>query len=150
MRTFFDGAGLIITDEWVQAGDDRFALGEIRRAWTGTPSRTGGHVVGRWTLVLLAAVLVVGVTFWPIVGAWVAAHWWVLAIGVPAFGVLLFWQIGIDLLIRRKEHRPHQLWIDTSVGERSVLTDNEVEVNKALRALDRARSTIEISPTAEA
>jgi hypothetical protein len=148
VRTYFDGAGLLITDEWVQAGDARFPLGAIRRAWTARPSRVNGHVVTRWTLVGLAALAILGVTLWPFVGDWVAAHWWLLAVGVPLFGALLFWQVGLDVLGHHVENRPFCLWIATDAGSTSLLRDNEVEVNKALRALNRAlaAATAEIEP----
>jgi hypothetical protein len=88
----------------------------------------------------VAAVLM-GAMLWPFIGPWVGAHLWVLTVAVPAFLALLFWQFGLDLIGHHKENRPYRLWIDTSAGAVTVLTDNEVEVNKALRALTRARET---------
>ena len=147
MTTFFDASGLHITDEWVQAGGHRYALGEIRRAWAERPTRTGGgHAVARWTLVIGGAFVLIGAVLWPLVGPWLASHLWVLTVGVPAFLVLLFWQVGLDLLGHHKENRPFDLRIDTPAGAQTLLTDNEVEVNKALRALDRARETATTRP----
>jgi len=141
VTTFFDTSGLHITNEWVQAGGHRYAVGEIRRAWAERPPTRGGHAIARWTLVIGGAFVLIGAVLWPVVGPWLASHLWVLTVGVPAFLLLLFWQVGLDLLGHHKENRPYHLWIDTSAGPLAVLTDNEVEVNKALRALDRARET---------
>jgi Family of unknown function (DUF6232) len=143
VRTYFESAGLQITDEWLQAGGARYPLGAIRRAWSERPSKDGGggHAIARWTLVLGGACVLIGAVLWPFVGPWVGEHLWVLTIGVPAFLLLLFWQVGLDLLGHHKENRANHLWIDTPVGAVTVLTDNEVEVNKALRALDRARES---------
>jgi hypothetical protein len=141
VRTYFESPGLHITDEWVWAGGSRYAPGEIRRAWPERPPGTGRHAIGRWVLVVGVACVLVGVMLWPFVGPWVGAHLWVLTVAVPAFLALLFWQVGLDVLGHHKENRPFHLWIDTPAGAVTVLTDNEVEVNKALRALDRARET---------
>lgn len=147
MTTFFEAAGLHITDEWVQAGGHRYGLGEIRRAWTDRPSG-GGHAIARSALVIGGACVLLGVVLWPVVGPWVGAHLWALTIGGPALLALLFWQFGLDLLGHHKENRPYHLWIDTPAGAVAVLTDNEVEVNKALRALDRAREAAAASQSA--
>jgi hypothetical protein len=142
VTTFFEAAGLHISDECVQAGGVRYPHEEIRRAWAERPPGSGaGHTISRWALVIGGACVLLGAVFWPFIGPWVGEHLWLLTIGVPALLALLFWQFGLDLIGHHKENRPYHLWIDTPGGPVAALTDNEVEVNKALRALDRARET---------
>lgn len=134
MATLFRANGLIVTDDWVRAATGTYAIRDVRAAWT-TRRQAGRR--GR----LLVAVLGVVALLILVTGAglieWLIRHWiWILA--APLVLVLAA-SIGLlDPIAIYLEKRHHELWIATDVVAVCVWKHNSVEVNKALRAIQRA------------
>src|SRR6185295_4799776 len=135
MAVLFRAADLQITDEWIRAVPGTYAISDVREAWSARRRVTRGSR-------FLTAALGVGALLVIIGGAgmsgWLTRHWmWVLAtplvlLGAAAVGLL-------DPIAIYLEKRHHDLWIATDAVSVKVWRHNEVEVNKALRAIQRAR-----------
>jgi MFS family permease len=134
MAMLFRADGLSVTDDWIKAAAGTFAIADVRTAWV-TRRQVGrrGRLLTA-TLSLAAALVVIG-------GAgltgWLTRNWlWVLAaplIFFVAAGIGLLDPIAIYL-----EKRHHELWIATDAVAVRLWKHNSVEVNKALRAIQRA------------
>jgi hypothetical protein len=136
MATLFRASDLQVTDDWIRAVPGTFPIHDVRSAWATRRSTSRG---GR----LLTAVLGVVVLLVLIGGAglsgWLTRNWiWILAAPVAFFAAA--WIGLLDPIAVYLEKRHHELWIATA-DSRAVLVwkHNSVEVNKALRAIQRAR-----------
>jgi hypothetical protein len=135
MATLFRADDLQITDEWIRAVPGTFPISDVRSAWS---TRHGASRGSRLMTALLGigAVLVVvggiGMT------GWLTRNWmWVLAAPLLFFAAAA---IGLlDPVAIYLEKRHHELWIATNSVEVKVWKHNAVEVNKAIRAIQRAR-----------
>ena len=136
MRTLFDAGGLQVTEEWVRCGRLRIPVTAIRDVWVTRPPAPAR----RWpALVALLVTLVAGAS-WLTWRDWLSEHWTTVIIAIVVLVALFIWTIGLDLLTYHVEHRDHDLWISDPQGRRfRIYRHNEVEVNKALRAITRAR-----------
>jgi len=132
VRTLFDAAGLHVTDEWVQAGGNRYPIGEIDRVWAARPPRRRPRTLALVLLIAAGVAAVAGLT------ALVIHNWVLVVVGAPIVVVFILFGGPLDLVTHRLENRPHELLISTRGRVRPVLSDNSVEVNKALRAVMRA------------
>lgn len=135
MRTLFDAGGLQVTEEWVRYGRGRVPVAAIREVWVARPPAPAR----RWpALVALLVALAAGAA-WFIWRDWLTEHWTTVIIATVVLVALFVWGIGLDLLTYHFEHRDHDLWITDGTRRLHIWRHNEVEVNKALRAINRAR-----------
>jgi hypothetical protein len=138
MRTLFDAAGLQVTEEWVRAAGARIPVTRIQDVWVARPPRA----TRRWPALVALVVFVLAGVAWFIWRDWFSTHWATLVVGGVAIGALFIWGIGLDLLTYHIEHRDHDLWISDGKRRLRIWRHNEVEVNKALRAINRARDLL--------
>jgi hypothetical protein len=131
----FHAENLQVTNDWIKAPSGAFAIKDVRSAWV-TRRQIGRG--SRWLMAALgtgALLIVIGGA-----GAtgWLTRNWiWLLA--APAFFFLAA-AIGLlDPIAIYLEKRHHELWIATDSVAVRVWKHNSVEVNKALRAIQRAR-----------
>jgi hypothetical protein len=126
---------LHVTDEWIRSAAGTFAIRDIRNAWVTRRQIGRGSRLITGLLGVAALLIVIGGA-----GAtgWLAHNWmWVLA--TP---VLFFVSAAIGLLdpvAIYLEKRHHELWIATDTVSVRLWKANSIEVNKALRAIQRAR-----------
>ena len=135
MATLFRAAELQVTEEWIRALPGTFAIKDVRSAWSTRRRVSRGSR-------LLTALLGVGLVLVLIGGAgltgWLTDNWmWLLAAPVVFFAAA--WIGLLDPIAIYMEKRHHELWIATDSTAVAVWKDNAVEVNKALRAIQRAR-----------
>jgi hypothetical protein len=135
MRTHFDAGGLQVTDEWVRSGATLVPVSRIRDVWVSRPPAP----TRRWPAwAALGASLAVAVAWFTWHG-WLTRHWPVVIILTVVLVALFVWGVGLDLLTYHFEHRDHDLWISDGRRRVRVWRHNEIEVNKAVRAIGRAR-----------
>ena len=135
MAVWFREEGLQVTDDWIRSHAGAFAIRDVRRVWVTRRQISRGSR-------LMTAALGAGVVLVVIGGAgatgWLTRNWvWLLAAPAVFFlaaSIGLFDPVAIYL-----EKRHHQLWIATDTTAAPIWKHNNVEVNKALRAIERAR-----------
>jgi len=135
MATLFRTNDLHITDEWIRAVPGTFAISEVRSAWSARKGVSRGSRLLTALLGVAAVLIIIG-------GAgmtgWLTRNWmWLLSaplIFLAAAAIGLLDPVAIYL-----EKRHHDLWIATNSHAVKVWRNNEIEVNKALRAIHRAR-----------
>jgi hypothetical protein len=134
MALFFREDGLQVSDDWIRARSGSFAIRDIRRVWVTRRQLARGSR-------LLTTALGAGLVLVAIGGAgtagWLTRYWmWLLAAPVVLF---LAAAIGLlDPVAIYLEKRHHELWIATDTMAVQIWKHNSVEVNKALRAIERA------------
>lgn len=135
MAMLFRSADLQVTDDWIRSTAGHFSIGDVRSAWI-TRRRAG-----RGSRVLTAALgilAVVGLLWGAGVLGWLARYWpWLLA--APVIALAAAWIGLLDPIAIYLEKRHHELWIATDAVVVRVWKANSVEVNKALRQIQRAR-----------
>jgi len=135
MATLFSEDGLQITDEWIRAAPGAFPIRDVRSAWVtrrqiGRGSRLMTALLGGGALL----VVIGGVG----ASGWLSRNWTYLLLA-PLL-VFVAATIGLlDPLALYLEKRHHELWIATDSVAVRVWKHNYIEVNKALRAIERAR-----------
>jgi hypothetical protein len=135
MTVLFQTEGLQVTDEWIRSTSGTFAIPDVRNAWVTR------RQIGRGSRFLTAGLgfggglIVIGLAG---TSGWLTRNWvWLLAAPVIFFvaaGIGLLDPIAIYL-----EKRHHELWIATDTVAVRLWKHNNVEVNKALRSIQRAR-----------
>jgi hypothetical protein len=134
MAVLFREDGLQVSDDWIRARSGTFAIGDVRRVWVTRRQVARGSR-------LLTTALGTGVVLVAIGGAGTAGlltRYWMWLLAAP----LLFFvaaSIGLlDPIAIYLEKRHHELWIATDTTAALLWKHNNVEVNKALRAIERA------------
>jgi MFS family permease len=126
---------LHVTDDWIRCAAGTFAIRDIRNAWVTRRQIGRGSRLVTGLLGVAALLIVIGGA-----GAtgWLAHNWmWVLATPVLFFVAAA---IGLlDPVAIYLEKRHHELWIATDTVSVRLWKANSIEVNKALRAIQRAR-----------
>ena len=135
MRTHFDAGGLQVTDEWVRSGATRVPVSRIRDVWVSRPPAPAR----RWPAWVCLGAAVAAAVAWFGWRQWLTEHWLAVIIATVVLVALFVWGVGLDLLTYHFEHRDHDLWISDGRRRVRVWRHNEIEVNKALRAIGRAR-----------
>ncbi|MFC7483177.1 DUF6232 family protein [Luedemannella flava] len=107
----------------------------IREVWVARPPRPDR----RWPAIAGALTLLAAMVAGLIFRAWLAEYWLAALLVGLAVVAFLFWAVGLDVLTYHIEHRDHDLWISDGRRRLHIWRHNEVEVNKALRAINRAR-----------
>jgi hypothetical protein len=135
MAILFRADELQVTEDWIRAPSGTFPIRDVRSAWVTR------RQIGRGSRLMTAA-LGAGALLIVIGGAgatgWLTRNWiWIVA--APAFFFVAA-AIGLlDPIAIYLEKRHHELWIATDSVAVRVWKQNSVEVNKALRAIQRAR-----------
>lgn len=126
---------LQITDDWIRSSAGMFSIRDVRNAWVTRRQIGRGGRLFTAMLGLAAVLVVVGVAG---VSGWLTRNWmWLLAAPLLFFVAAA---IGLlDPVAIYLEKRHHELWIATDTVAVRVWKANSVEVNKALRAIQRAR-----------
>jgi hypothetical protein len=135
MTLLFHTEGLQVTDDWIRSTSGTFAIPDVRNAWVTR------RQIGRGSRFLTAGLgLAAGLILIGVAGAsgWLTRNWvWLLGAPVAFFvaaGIGLLDPVAIYL-----EKRHHELWIATDTVAVRLWKHNSVEVNKALRSIQRAR-----------
>ncbi len=135
MATLFRADGLQVTEEWIRSVPGTFAVGDVRSAWVARKQ------IGRGSRVLSALLGVAAVV--ALIGGAGAAGWltehWEFLLAAPVVFFVAAWIGLLDPIAIYLEKRHHDLCIDTPAGAVRIWRNNSVEVNKALRAIERAR-----------
>jgi hypothetical protein len=138
MATLFRAEGLQVTEELIRSEQGTFAIADVRSAWVARKR------IGRGSR-LLTAVLGIGAVLALIGGAgaigWLTEHW-VYLLWAPVVLFAAAWIGLLDPIALYLEKRRHDLWIDTPAGPVPIWRHNSVEVNKALRAIERAHERL--------
>ena len=135
MAILFNERDLLVTDECVRTPRREYPIPRVRRAWVSLPESTRGL---RLVVTALLVGVVVAAATWALTTGWLADHW----VAVPLFiiaAAVAGWAGFLDPLAVYLEKRRHDLWLDVDGVAVRVWSDNKVEVNKAVRAIDRAR-----------
>jgi hypothetical protein len=135
MATLFHERGLQVTDEWIRSSSGHIPIAEVRSVWVQLPRTTRGRRFGT-ALTLVGVVLLLFAWAWT--SGWLARN----AVMLPAFLVLFAiaaWAGALDPIAVWLEKRRHELWVATDAYKAKVFVDNNVEVNKAARAIQRAQ-----------
>jgi hypothetical protein len=135
MTVLFREKGLQVTDDWVHSNAGNIPIAEIRSVWNELPRATRGRRFG--TMVVLIG-LVLLLFAWAVASGWLQRN----AISIPGFLVLFAiatWGGLLDPIAVWREKRRHELWVSTDAYSVKVWANNSVEVNKAVRAIQRAQ-----------
>lgn len=134
MAILFRADDLAVSDSWIRTATAAYPIADVRSAWVSRRQIGRGGRLATAALGVAAMLALIGGTG---LAGWVSRHWiWLLA--AP---LLFFVAAGIGLLdpvAIYLEKRRHELWIATDAVEVCVWQHNRVEVNKALRAINRA------------
>jgi Family of unknown function (DUF6232) len=135
MATLFRAEGLQVTEELIRSEPGTFAIADVRSVWVARKR------IGRGSR-LLTALLGIGAVLALVGGAgWLTEHWEYL-LWAPVVFFAAAWIGLLDPIALYLEKRHHDLWIDTPAGAVPIWRHNSVEVNKALRAIGRARERL--------
>jgi hypothetical protein len=138
MATLFREDGLQVTEEWIRSVPGTFAISDVRSAWAARKQ------IGRGSR-LLSALLGIAAVVALIGGAgasgWLIEHWEYL-LAAPVVFFVAAWIGLLDPIAIYLEKRHHDLWIATDRGAVRIWRNNSVEVNKALRAIQRAQERL--------
>ena len=135
MAVLFRERGLQVTDDCIYSTAGKIPITEVRLAWTELPRATRGRRFGT-VVVLLGLVLLLFLWAWS--SGWLSRN----AVMIPGFLVLFAiatWGGLLDPIAVWREKRRHELWVSTDAFSVKVWANNSVEVNKAVRAIHRAR-----------
>ena len=138
MAVLFRERGLQVTDDWVHSTAGNIPIREVRSVWTELPRATRGRRFG--TMIALVGLVL-------ILFAWAWASGWLTrnAVMIPGFLVLFAiatWGGLLDPIAVWREKRHHELWVATNGYSMKVWANNSVEVNKAVRAIQRAQERL--------
>ena len=135
MATLFRADGLHVTEDWIRADGGTFPIAAVTQAWVTRRQIGRGSRLMTATIGFAALLILIGGA-----GAtgWLTRNWeWILAAPVLFFVAA---SIGLlDPVALYLERRHHELWITTDTHSINVWKHNKIEVNKALRAIQRAR-----------
>lgn len=133
MSVLFRARELQISDDWIRGVPGTFAIRDVRSAWV---TRRGRR--RRGTTVATAIALALIAIGWAGASGWLTRNWTYLIYGLLLLPVAA--SIGfLDPIAIWLEKRHHELWIATDSVAVLLWKHNRVEVNKALRAINRAR-----------
>ncbi len=135
MAILFQSDQLQVTDDWIRTPHNQFAVRDVRNAWVTRRQVGRGSRMATSALGLAAVLVLIGAAG---LSGWLLDNWmWLLAAPVIFFGAAF---IGLlDPVAIYLEKRHHELWIQTDAVAVRIWKQNSVEVNKALRAIQRAR-----------
>jgi hypothetical protein len=134
MSVLFRARQLQISDDWIRGAPGTFAIRDVRSAWVTRRQFGRGR---RLTTVLTAVALALIVIGWAGASGWLGRNWSYLLWGVLLLPVAA-WIGFLDPIAIWLEKRHHELWIATDSVAVLLWKHNLVEVNKALRAINRA------------
>jgi hypothetical protein len=135
MTVVFRADDLQVTDDWIRAAPGTFAIRDVRSAWVTRRQATRGNR-------LMTAILGIGMLLVIVGGAGAVGllgRIWMWLVAAPVIFLAAAWVGLLDPIAIYLEKRHHELWITTDVSAVLVWKANSVEVNKALRAIQRAR-----------
>jgi Family of unknown function (DUF6232) len=137
MSVLFRARELQISDDWIRGVPGTFAIREIRMAWvTRRGQRRRGTTIATGIALALIAI------GWAGASGWLTRNWSYLIYGLLLLPVAA--SIGfLDPIAIWLEKRHHELWIATDSATVLLWKHNRVEVNKALRAINRARERLQ-------
>jgi len=135
MAILFNERELLVTEECVRTTTHEYPIRLVRRVWITLPESTRGV---RLTVTAVLVGAVVAVAAWALASGWLTDHWIAVPVLIIA-AVVAGWAGFLDPLAVYLEKRRHDLWIDVDGMPVRVWSDNKVEVNKAVRAIERAR-----------
>jgi len=135
MAVLYERPGIKVTDEWIRCDIGTYSIRDLRSAWvTRRQASRGSRMLTAGLSAGAVLVLVGGAGM----SGWLNRNWtWILA------SPLLFFVAGsiglLDPVAIYLEKRHHELWIQTDTHAVRAWKANKIEVNKALRQLQRAR-----------
>lgn len=137
VRTYYQRAGIGITDHYLTVGGRRYAVVELYDVWTvrGPRDPLG---VGAAIAAMVVLALAVGCSYYglPVISA-----------GIAAFSLV---PAGLALTAWKTRRRHYELWAEYQGAEIQVLTVLDGEVyGQICRALIRARESRDVQPTVE-
>jgi hypothetical protein len=133
MSVLFRARELQISDDWIRGVPGTFAIREVRSVWVTRRGRSR-----RWTTVTIALAVALVAIGWAGASGWLTRNWSYLIYGLLLLPLAA--SIGfLDPIAIWLEKRHHELWIATDSVAVLLWKHNHVEVNKALRAINRAR-----------
>ncbi|GAA1789786.1 hypothetical protein GCM10009682_09860 [Luedemannella flava] len=135
MAILFHERDLLVTDERVRTPTREYPIYRVRRAWVSLPESTRGL---RLIVTAVLVGVVVAVAGWAVASGWLTDHWVTVPLFIVAAGIA-GWAGFLDPLAIYLEKRRHDLYLDVDGVPVRVWSNNKVEVNKAIRAIDRAR-----------
>jgi hypothetical protein len=139
MAILFNEGELVVTDERIRTPGRDYPISRVSRVWCALPESSRGMrlmVIGT----LVGIVLAVGIYLTTV--GWLREHLVAVPFILTLVCVLLAflgWAGILDPLAVYLEKRRHELWIETDGVAVMLWSNNKVEVNKALRAIGRAR-----------
>ncbi|MGE5826779.1 MAG: DUF6232 family protein [Micromonosporaceae bacterium] len=134
MSMLFRARELQISDDWIRGVPGTFAIRDIRSAWV--TRRARGRARRRTTIATAVALGLITIG-WAGASGWLTRNWSYLLYGLLLLPVAA--SIGfLDPVAIWLEKRHHELWIATDAVVVLLWRHNRVEVNKALRAINRA------------
>jgi hypothetical protein len=138
MAVLFRERDLQVTDDWIRSSSGNIPIREVRSVWVQLPRATRGRRFGTM-IVLVGLVLLLFVWAWS--SGWLSKN----AVMIPGFLVLFViaaWGGLLDPVAVYMEKRRHELWISTDAYSVKIWANNNVEVNKAVRAIQRAQERL--------
>jgi|SRR4051812_12055104 hypothetical protein len=139
MAILFNERELVVTDERIRTPGRDYPISRVSRVWCALPESTRG-VRLMVIATLVGVVLAVGIYLTTV--GWLRGHLIALPFVLTLVCVLvglLGWAGILDPVAVYLEKRRHELWIETDGMAVLLWSNNKVEVNKALRAIGRAR-----------
>ena len=138
MAVLFRERDLQVTDDWIRTNAGKIPIRAVRSVWVQLPRATRGRRFGTM-LVLVGLVLLLFAWAWS--SGWLSKN----AVMIPGFLVLFViaaWGGLLDPVAVWLEKRRHELWVSTNAYSVKVWANNNVEVNKAVRAIQRAQERL--------
>jgi Family of unknown function (DUF6232) len=138
MAVHFRERDLQVTDDWIRSSSGNIPIRELRSVWVQLPRATRGRRFG--TMIVLVGLVL-------LLFAWAWGSGWLThnAVMIPGFLVLFViaaWGGLLDPVAVYMEKRRHELWVSTDAYSVKIWANNNVEVNKAVRAIQRAQERL--------